>query len=129
MQNWKSFPITEKFRWHLYSKPTHCEYPEWHEGEGQHGAHEGHGDGHVDVAVLEQGPEVRSGASWAAAEDKQTQSGGQGMKYLDSLQADVTWTVCLLWSPSQWRTKIVAWIQTERWTQQMARLVSWTRTW
>ena len=69
---------------------TQREYPERHEAECEHGAHEGHGDGHVDVAVQEQGPEVRSCASWAAAEDKQTQSGGQGMKYLDSLQADVT---------------------------------------
>ena len=49
-------------------------YPEGHEAQGEHGAHEGHRDGHVDVSVQQQSPEVGSGASRATAQDKKTQS-------------------------------------------------------
>ena len=86
MQNRRSLPITEKFRWHLYSKPTHCEYPQRHEGEGQHGAHECHGDGHVDVSLQKQRPEVGSRASGAAAQHKQAQSDMETVKFYSNTQ-------------------------------------------
>ena len=53
---------------------THGKYPEWHEAEGQNCAHEGHGDGHVDVTVQEESPEVGPSSSRTAAQHEQSQS-------------------------------------------------------